>query len=151
MIAVCRTPLILIVLTALAIYLCFLLARPFLPALAWALSLAVVSYPLHRAIARKMKSRDAGAVLTCAIVAVAVVAPALLVAQRIGREAADAVQMVRHEAAGDRWRQTMESKPALAPLLTWIEEQIDIKSEVEEAAKASGARIPGFVKASAWG
>jgi predicted PurR-regulated permease PerM len=97
-----------------------------------------------------MKSRDAGAVLSCAIVAVIVVAPALLVAQQVGREAADAVQMVREEATGERWRSAIEKRPALAPVLIWIEQQVDVKSEVEEAVKAGGALIPGLVKTSAW-
>lgn len=141
---------ILVVFTGLALYLCYLLAKPFFPALAWALALAVISYPLHRAIANKIKSRDAGALLSCAIVAVIVVAPALLVAQQIGREAADAIQMVREEATGERWKNVIEKKPALAPVLIWIEQQVDVKSEVEEAVKAGGARIRGFVKTSAW-
>lgn len=141
---------ILVVSTALAFYLCYILAKPFFPALAWGLALAVISYPLHRAIANKMKLRDAGAFLSCAIVAVIVVAPALLIARQIGREAADAVQMVREEAMGERWRSAIEKKPALAPVLIWIEEQIDVKSALEEAVKAVGARIPGVVKTSAW-
>jgi hypothetical protein len=39
--------LVLMVLTALAFYLCYLLAYPFLPALTWALALAVVTYSLE--------------------------------------------------------------------------------------------------------
>jgi predicted PurR-regulated permease PerM len=38
----------LLLLTGLALYLCWLLARPFLSAIAWALALAVVAHPLHR-------------------------------------------------------------------------------------------------------
>jgi predicted PurR-regulated permease PerM len=141
---------ILVVFTALALYLCYLLAKPFFPALTWALALAVISYPLHRAIANRMKGRDVGALLSCAIVAVIVVAPALLVARQIGREAADAVQMVQEEAPGERWRSAIEKEPALAPVLIWIEERVDVKSEVEEVVKAVGARIPGVVTTSAW-
>lgn len=138
---------ILVVFTALALYLCYLLAKPFFPALTWALALAVISYPLHRAIANRMKGRDVGALLSCAIV---VVAPALLVARQIGREAADAVQMVQEEAPGERWRSAIEKEPALAPVLIWIEERVDVKSEVEEVVKAVGAHISGVVTTSAW-
>jgi hypothetical protein len=39
--------LVLLTATALAVYVCYLLTHPFLPALAWALALAVVAHPLH--------------------------------------------------------------------------------------------------------
>jgi len=47
--------------TALAFYLCYRLARPFLPALAWALALAVVAHPLHAWIARRVKNANVAA------------------------------------------------------------------------------------------
>jgi predicted PurR-regulated permease PerM len=40
--------LVLLLATLFAIYLCFRLTEPFLPALIWALALAVVGYPVHR-------------------------------------------------------------------------------------------------------
>jgi predicted PurR-regulated permease PerM len=40
--------LVLLLATLFASYRCFRLAEPFLPALTWALALAVVGYPVHR-------------------------------------------------------------------------------------------------------
>jgi predicted PurR-regulated permease PerM len=53
--------LVLIVATALAVYLCYLLARPLLPALAWALALAVTAHPLHDWLARRIPWRNLAA------------------------------------------------------------------------------------------
>jgi hypothetical protein len=59
-------------LTVLALYLCYLLVQPFLPALAFAIALAVVTHPMYRAIERRVRPPDLAAGL-------AVVAVALLV------------------------------------------------------------------------
>jgi len=53
--------LILIFITGLALYLCYRLLQPFLPALAWALALAVITYPLHRKIKHYVPSESAAA------------------------------------------------------------------------------------------
>ena len=142
--------LILIVATAIALYLSYTLARPFLPALAWALALAVVAYPLHHAISKKIKRRDASAIVTCLVVALVVVAPALLVAQQIGQEASGAIEMVQAEAESGRWKETIADKPALAPVVAWIERQVDVEGEILEMLKATGAQIPSFLRASIW-
>src|SRR5688500_20122874 len=44
----------LIAATLLGVYLCYRLIEPFLPALAWGLALAVVAYPIHKAICRRV-------------------------------------------------------------------------------------------------
>jgi predicted PurR-regulated permease PerM len=142
--------LILIIATGIALYLCFVLVRPFLPALAWALALAVISYPLHRAISARLKNRDVAATLSCFVVAAVIVVPGLFVAQQISAEASDAVRLIREEAASGGWKKAIANSPRLAPLLEWIEERVDVKGGVEEAVKASSARIPEFVKASVW-
>lgn len=142
--------LILILATALALYLCFLLARPFFPALAWALALAVIAYPLHRAIARRIANRDVAATLTCLAVALIIVTPALFVGQQLGREAGDALETIKEKAGDARWKSVLERNAALAPVLTWIEDRVDVKSELEEAVKAGGARVPGVIKGSIW-
>jgi predicted PurR-regulated permease PerM len=46
--------LVLLAATALAVYVCCRLAEPFLPALAWALALAVVAHPLHTWLLRRL-------------------------------------------------------------------------------------------------
>jgi len=44
----------LIAATAVSLYLCYLLVQPFIPALSWGLALAVVGYPLHKVICRRI-------------------------------------------------------------------------------------------------
>jgi predicted PurR-regulated permease PerM len=79
---------VLIAATALAFYVCYRLALPFLPALTCALVLAVVAHPLHEAIAKRFKNPNASAGLSVAVVAVLIVTPALFLARQLVSQAA---------------------------------------------------------------
>ena len=54
--------------TLFAIYLCFRLTEPFLPALTWALALAVVGYPVHRWMQKRIRHPSIAAGITLAII-----------------------------------------------------------------------------------
>ena len=47
---------VLLLVTCIGVYLCWLLAKPFLTAITWALAWAVVGHPLHRYLLRFLKS-----------------------------------------------------------------------------------------------
>src|SRR5947207_5769777 len=96
-----RLPLVaLAVLTAVLIGLCALLAYPFLPAITWGVALAILAWPMHRAIARRIaRPRLAAGLSTAAVVAVILV-PGLFVAYQITREAAVAAERMNQGAAG---------------------------------------------------
>jgi predicted PurR-regulated permease PerM len=84
----------LITATAVLLYVCYLLALPFLPALAWALALAVVALPIHRRIERLVKNTNLAAGLSVFLVAVVVVAPIAFVVRQITSEAVRSTQTV---------------------------------------------------------
>lgn len=134
--------------TALAFYVCYRLARPFLPALAWALALAVVVHPVHEWGARRIKSANLAAGLTVAVVAVVLIAPAVFVGRRLAREAVTGAQTIRAEIEGGGWRARIERDARLAPVLAWAEGQIDFKGETEQLASNITARVSSIVTGS---
>ena len=136
--------------TALAFYVCYRLAYPFLPALAWALALAVVAHPLHEWIARRVKNNNIAAGLAVAIVAAALVAPATFVAQQLAREAVKGAQALGGEIEKGSWRASMEGSPRLAPALSWVEGQVDLGAEIRRLADAVTSRVSSFVTGSIW-
>ena len=79
--------LVLLALTGVGLYLCYGMAAPFVPALAWALALAVLFVPLHRWLERKFNGRSMAALLCVLAAAVIVVVPALFVVDRVAAEA----------------------------------------------------------------
>jgi predicted PurR-regulated permease PerM len=67
--------------TAIALYLCWLMLRPFLGVLAWAVVLVIVFYPVHKKIASRIGRRSWSALVSCVLVVLVVVLPlAVLVA-----------------------------------------------------------------------
>jgi predicted PurR-regulated permease PerM len=142
--------LVLIIATALAFYLCYRLVRPFLAALAWALALAVVAHPLHEWVARRIHHANIAAVLSVVIVTIILVAPALFVTDRLVREAASGVEMMKAETATGRWRAAVERNPQVASILHWIETQMDVQGEVQRVADALTSRLSSFVTGSIW-
>ena len=62
--------------TALGVYLCYRLILPFLSALTWALTLAVLFLPAHRWLASRVKRASLAALLSVLVVALIVAVPA---------------------------------------------------------------------------
>src|SRR5437773_11434509 len=66
-----------VLITVAALYLCWVLARPFLALITWALALAVVAHPWHARLEPRLRPGAAAAlsVLTVALVPIAPAAP----------------------------------------------------------------------------
>ena len=74
-----------VLITLASLYLCWVLARPFLAIITWALALAVVAHPWHARLERRLRP-GAAAGLSVLIVALVLIAPAALVVQRVFEE-----------------------------------------------------------------
>ena len=109
--------LVLVVVTAVVFYICYRLALPFVPALAWALALAVIAPPLHERIKRRFNRDGIAAALAVLVVTFIIIAPTIFVGRQIAREAAASVEKIRGGMAEGRWREAVERNPRLAPAL----------------------------------
>jgi predicted PurR-regulated permease PerM len=134
--------------TAAILVLSLLLLRPFIPALAWAVGLAVVAHPVYRWLERKTGKPGVAAAIAVVLVATLVVAPAILVAHRITIEAATGVDKVRPMLTPEGWRSIQDKNPRLAPIMRRIERDVDMRQTVERTvATVSGAAMV-FVRGS---
>jgi predicted PurR-regulated permease PerM len=142
--------LVLLVATALAVYLCYQLTRPFLPALAWALALAVVAHPLHDWLERRLRRPNLAAGASVVLVAVAIVAPTMLLTQRLGREVAWGVAWVQSEYTSGHWRAALERHPRLVAVLSWFGGDIDVNAAAERLASTLSSHISSVLTGSVW-
>ena len=141
---------VLIVATALALYLCYRLAYPFFPALAWALALAIMTHPLHQWIARWVRSPNLAAGCTVVLVAVLLITPSSFLLQRLATEISRGVERLQSEAAAGEWSTIIERNPRLTPILHWLETHVDIRDETQHAAQTLTSYLPSFVTGSVW-
>lgn len=112
-----------------------LLVKPFLPALTWAVVLAVVFARLHRTVAAQLRP-SAAAGVSVAIIALIVVAPLLLVSQRLVTEALSGVTYVQDQIATGGWQVLIDSHPWLRDAYVWLEQQIDLKATLQRVTAA---------------
>lgn len=142
--------LILIALTVLGIYLCFRMVVPFLPAIAWAVVLAVVARPLHAWLARRIANSNLAAALAVVVVALLIIVPAGFVAQQVLSEAAVHVDTVQAGIESGVWRDRLAGQPMLAALLAWAESYVDLQGEIRTMIASAMSRLQAFLAASLW-
>ena len=119
---------------ALGLFLCYLLVQPFVPALSWGLALAVVGYPLHKVICRRVPYPTLAAGLTVLAIAAVIIAPLVFVTQQIVRQVVDAGAYVQEAVQSGSWRQAIESRPQLAMVVGWVENAVSLDDMLGRAA-----------------
>ncbi len=109
--------------TAFGIYLCYLLAAPFLASITWSLALAVVFVPLQRWVETKIRNRNVAAAISVFVIGLVVLILVTFVGQRLILEASNGAQLVNTRIESGEWRRALQVHPRLAPLADWMEQQ----------------------------
>jgi predicted PurR-regulated permease PerM len=123
------------VLTAIGIFLCYRLAVPFLPALTWAIALAVVARPMHVMIARRLRNRTFAAVASVALVSVIVVLPLVFAGQQLAQETMLLVDRLKTDGGESVWKSLKAHAGIFAPVLDLIDRQASMSAQMESFAK----------------
>lgn len=129
--------------TMAALYLCYRLAAPFVPAIAGALALAVLFAPMHQWLERRVGVGNLAAAISVLVVVLLVFVPALLVASHILDEASRGAQAVQVLLESGSWREVFERHALLAPIGNWLDRQVDLPGVLAPAASwlATGALV----------
>ncbi|WP_406696337.1 AI-2E family transporter [Singulisphaera sp. Ch08] len=118
-------------LTVTLIALCVVLAVPLLPAISWAVALAILAWPMHRRIARRVARPELAAALCSAIVVILILGTVLFVTYQLAREAATAVEMVGGVTAGIDLRERATALPIVGRAVSWMQRSgLDIEAEI---------------------
>ena len=104
-----------------ALYLCWLMLRPFITVLAWAAVLVIVFYPLHKRIAQKITRRGLCAMLSTALVILVFVLPLVFLTMAVTNELAGAVSTLPAQMD-----QLMNPTGSAGRVSTWIRDRIGI-------------------------
>jgi predicted PurR-regulated permease PerM len=139
--------LVLIVITALALYLCWKLTQPFVPALAWALALAIIGYRLHQWLARRISGRNVSAGLATAALIMFIAVPIAATAPSVAGKVKDGLENLRSESVQSRINKAMRSNPTLAPLVSMV---VRHAPSGEELSKSFAPGLSKLVTGSLW-
>ena len=124
---------VLAVATGLALYLCYLLVAPFLPALAWAVALAIPTHPVYDWLRERIGHKNLAAGLTVFAVAVVVVVPFVFLFQEFVRQAANALSAAQAAITSGEWLKALEPHRRLMSFLRWAESRWDVGGAIEQA------------------
>jgi predicted PurR-regulated permease PerM len=95
---------VLLLLTALALYIAYITFRPFLNALFLALVLTIAFLPMHAWIARRIRNADAAALVTEAVVVLFILIPLILISAKLLTETVSMFNAVSQQGWGStRW------------------------------------------------
>jgi len=109
----------------LGLVLCYYVALPFIPALVWSLTLAVLFAPVERALRRKVAWPALSASLTLPLAAIMVVVPAVLVSTALFNELLRSADLVSQLFAKEPWHDLGRQHRWLAPTINWIVNHTD--------------------------
>lgn len=133
--------LVLMAVTLGALYLCYRMALPFLPALAWALAFALVLVPVQRWLEPKLRSPGIAAGVLVLLAGVGVLFPAMLIADLLVDEVARGGGAISAMLESGQWRRNVSAYPLLARAADWVEVQFDLP----ETANAVTSWLTGIV------
>lgn len=136
---------VLLVITMGGLVICYFLMLPFLPALAWALALAILFAPLHRWLESKLKSPGLAALMSVFWIGLVVVVPAIWLGSWLVTELATAAVAIKDRVASGEWQRLLERHAALSTLLPWID-QWDLPETVGKAATSAAAASASLVR-----
>ena len=126
--------LVLLAVSALVAWLCWQMVEPFVPALTWAVVLAVIAHPLHERLLARIAWPGLAATLAVIAVTVVIALPTVLLAREVGREAVAGADALHRLADGERWKEAFGRIEWLAPMREWFDGPFDFKGQVAQAS-----------------
>jgi len=133
--------------TALVFYLCWRIAQPFVPALAWALALAIVGHGLHRWLLRHLRHRGASAAVATGVLILFIAAPVLGLAPLLGTKMKEGLDAMRSTPVQVRVQKALKANPALAPVAEILAQHAPSADQVAEQLTPKLSRLAAT---SAW-
>jgi predicted PurR-regulated permease PerM len=136
--------------TAVALYLCWLMLKPFVVVLEWATVLVIVFYPVHKRLAKKIHRPGLRSLLSCLLVIVVVLLPLTFLILTLATELAGTAQTFPEQVVPFLDSQS----PRTARFLAWLQQHVNFSPEqsrqflVEQARNTMNAlldRSVGFV------
>lgn len=119
------------VLGLLGIAVCYFITAPFIPALIWALTLAVLFAPVERALRPRLRSSGLSVTVTMVIAAILVVAPVIFVSAALIESIAESSEAMSALLSAENGRSLTLDYPALSSALLWIEEHVNLPQLLE--------------------
>ncbi|MBS3650311.1 AI-2E family transporter [Pseudaminobacter sp. 19-2017] len=135
--------LIILIATALGLYLCYALALPFLEPITWSIVLMVILWRTQTWFEARL-GRNLSAAVTLLVGAIVIVVPIVFILHLVFTEAASGAGYVASSLRSAEWRSALEDYPRVSAGLAWVERSLDPAGLVGSVASwltANGTRF----------
>jgi predicted PurR-regulated permease PerM len=132
--------LVLGLLTAISVYICFRIILPFIPAIAFALALCVATRRPYRWLTRHVSSRTVAAGIAVFLAAVLIVGPAAMLLTYIVQMVVDNVSELQTSGGIQQVRQKLESMPLLGPVIAAFTGRFQLEQGIAALGKTLAQR-----------
>ena len=133
--------------TLLVFYLCWRIAQPFVPALAWALALAILGSGLHRWLLRHLHHPAASAGLATAVLIFFIAAPVVALSPIVAGKAGEGWESMQSTSVKERVHKVLKGSKSLAPMADVVAQHVP---STDELAKQIAPRLSRLAAGSVW-
>ena len=110
--------------TAIALYLCWLMLRPFIGVLEWAIVLVIIFYPVHRRLAVRIRRPGLAALVSCLLVVLVVVLPLIVITIAVAEELAKVMPNLPSQLA----QLTTTQPPLFGKMSAWVQNRFGVST-----------------------
>jgi predicted PurR-regulated permease PerM len=132
---------ILLAATVVVAGLCIAIALPFVPPLTWAVVLAVLGWPLHIRIRRRIVNRNLAALASVLLVALIILTPVIWISIRASEEVSSGVKQIEADVKSGVFQAALDRHPRLVRGYNWLNDRVDLGS----AGLAAASSLKGQV------
>ena len=135
----------LLVATAIALYLCWLMLRPFIGVVEWAVVLVIIFYPIHKRLELRIRRRGLSALISCLLVVILIVLPLTVLTAAVAQELAKVLPNLPSQVS----QLANQESLVFGKVATWMHSRfgVDISGSyafIADQIKQSGERLLGL-------
>ncbi|HJQ80223.1 MAG TPA: AI-2E family transporter [Lacipirellulaceae bacterium] len=134
--------------TIACLYLCYRLAQPFMPALVWAVTGAVITHPLVGWIGRWIESPRWRAAAAVAIVIVVLFTPAIGLVYFAAIQVGQSLENVDPNQVLAQWQEAIDDSPRLSTAWQRISQHFNVATTAEQLTERAREFVTTFVAGS---
>lgn len=135
--------------TLLALYLCYLIVQPFIPAVTIAVAVAVATKRPQDWLARRLRSRTAASAAGVFLAAGLIVVPLSLLITYVVRQIIAGVHGWQAGGGLPEWRSIVNLPPAIGRAIDWMQTNLDLQDQIaslgQNLAGQAGSLLAGSV------
>jgi len=136
--------------TLLALYVCYRIFQPFIPAVTIAVAVAVATTGLQNWLRRRFQSRTAAAAVGVVLVACLIVIPLTFLISYLVRQIIASIHTLQAGGGFSEWRTIVHLPAAVASALDWAETNLDLQAQLtalgQKLAGPAGGLLAGSIK-----